>query len=40
MLKTGQIQRSDLLVHLGVEPIFDDLRALRGFRKLLQSIGL
>jgi tetratricopeptide (TPR) repeat protein len=39
-LQAARSQRSDLLVHLGVEPIFDGLRANRGFRTLLQSIGL
>jgi DNA-binding winged helix-turn-helix (wHTH) protein/tetratricopeptide (TPR) repeat protein len=38
-LEAARAQKSDLLVHLGVEPIFDGLRANSRFRTLLQSIG-
>ena len=38
-LEAARAQRSNLLVHLGVEPIFDSLRTNSGFRTLLRSLG-
>jgi DNA-binding winged helix-turn-helix (wHTH) protein/Tfp pilus assembly protein PilF len=39
-LRAARRQRSDLLVHLGVEPIFDPLRHTRGFAAILRTVGL
>jgi DNA-binding winged helix-turn-helix (wHTH) protein/tetratricopeptide (TPR) repeat protein len=38
-LEAARAQRSDLLVHLGVEPIFESLRTNSRFRTLLQGMG-
>jgi serine/threonine-protein kinase len=39
-LSTACRQRSDLLVHLGVEPMFDPLRSTASFQAILRTVGL